>query len=319
MKKNTLIIIFLILLTGMGYYLFTGEKELGSVSSGERGNYSLTQHISESAPTNQLDKQTTKNIQIASTWSKLGLSPVKIPEGGYYTISAFDYDTNSEELVVGVNSNQNKVIYIRDNSLHEVILDDNIIDMLFYNHTLYVLGEKKVFVIKNKMVHSEYSHGISNVFNVDKMIEFDSIVQVLMSDGSAYVLSDNSKPKPVNGLLNSKGKPISINRSSKSKFEVTQSNGQSPIYSGTINKDKELGSLSIVGGDMNVIYFITEEMSYKNGSFYVDRYLNQTDSANKTLMSSNNNFSNIKNNIKLMEDQVLILTLNKEGLILKTL
>ncbi len=252
------------------------------------------------------------------SWHELGIKPVKSFEGSNYVFTAFDYNPNTEELLIAISSEKNTLKFVKNSSITEVELSDIPLDVLCDNENIFLLCLKKIIVIKNKRIIHELNHDIKNIMTFDKLLFFENYFTILMSDGSSYRYVNNSLQKSASLLVNNK-QEVWIQKSSPHSFEIKSKPNNSKINKKIIYP-YNIGSITFFGETMSNYYVIIDVIEEKNQKLFVKRELKSSiDNFNKTILKlPSRNFSYIKNDIKIHNNMLFSANVSHKSLRIKS-
>ena len=147
LNKRLIIILGLLIISLTAYYILISSRQ--SEQTIEKKSNEEIVKITKKEITSLNDKQ--------YSWDDLGIKPIKNLEGNHYVFTAFDFDKKNNELIIAGNYDKNKVLFVKNEIITELEIEDIPIDILINNDYLYVLGIKKFIIIKNKEVVKEKS------------------------------------------------------------------------------------------------------------------------------------------------------------------
>ena len=250
------------------------------------------------------------------SWKELNIEPLNTPEGDYYTITAFEV-YNGNLVTTGNYNNRNVLKFYKNGILNEIELKDIPLDMLYEKGKLYVLCLSHLYVFKNEEIISKVAFDIPRITLYDKLLDFDGVFNILMSDGSAYQLIDNKFVRTKH-LMTKNNTEMWIKKTSPKSFEIRTSPNDTKM-----NKKKtyqnEIGSITFIGNSSENYYCIIDIIE-KTKPLTVERAIfSSKDNFNKQEKTfSNKNWTYIKNDIKLHGDTLFYIFANKSELTLNS-
>jgi uncharacterized protein YxeA len=253
---------------------------------------------------------------IKYSWDMLGIKPIENLEGKPYLFTAFDYNTNDDELVIAGNYNKNKLVFIKKSIVSELEITDIPIDILINDNIIYVLCLNKFIVIKNKNIIQDFSHNIKNVMTFNKLLFFENKINLLMSDGSSYIF-DNYEIERNNSLVVNKNKEIWIKKTSSKSFEI-KSKPNLKKFNKKVKFQDDIGSITFSGLQADD-HYITVDILKDTKPITVTRELKSSkDNFSKTIVTlPQRDYSLIKNDIKIKNRIIYIAIITEDYLKIK--
>ncbi len=309
MKKKYLVIIGILLLLVGGYF---GVQEYSNNNEKKLSDYS-----GDKIELYQTSKSNIEIIDEVFTWNELGIVPVKNLEGNHYVFSAFDFDSQNNELIIAKSSERNTLNFIKGSENAELEILDIPLDIIVNNSNVFVLGLNNFLVIENKVIKQKVKHNIQNVTAFDKLIFFQNHPIILMADGSSYKF-ENNKLNKLNSLEVDNAE-IWIQKTSSNSFEI-KSNPTDSRYIKQAEYPNEIGSITFLGETFDECYVILDVVNYEGGKPNVKRELKSNiDSFKETIMElPKRKFSFIKNDIKVHGNTIYTVTISNTSLNLKS-
>lgn len=325
-KKYTIIILTLLLLSFIIYItsinsnsnveLVNNKKDIKQITDS-----SLVQPFKNKEENNKLVSKNTKhynntNFEKKFTWNDIGIEPLQSIEGANYVFTAFDYDEKNNELVVVGSYEKNKIIYIKDKKYNELEISDIPMDVIVYNDLIYILCINKFIVVENKKITTEFIHNINNITTFDKLLFFDNKLNILMSDGSSYLYTNN-KFKHSKNLISKDNTGIWIQKTSPTSFNIETTPKNDKIFT-KVNYTNNIGSITLLGSNIEKYYVILDVVQNTKPISITRELKCNKDNFDKTIIQlPNRKFSYIKNDIKLHKNTVYTAHIDSNNLTIK--
>jgi hypothetical protein len=305
-KMNRLVIIFglLVLVIVFIMCVFFMKNEISSDSG------SMDESNIEDVSGVQLD------FEKKYLWNDIGIKPKRTIEGTNYIFTAFDFNENTEELIISGNYGVSKVLFIKDSLVEEMIVSDIPIDIFVHDENVYLLGFRKFIIIRNKEVIKEIDHNIRNVTTFDKLLFFEGKPTILMSDGSTYNYF-NGRFLYSRSLLTQDSVEVWVQKTSSKSFEIRSNVDNSDINLKAMYLES-IGSITFWGDNIHEFFVVVDVINGIN-PVSVTRVLKKSnDSFKETIFELPvRSFSYIKNDIKIHEKTLYVAIVNEQNLIIR--
>ncbi|RLD51548.1 MAG: hypothetical protein DRI94_05735 [Bacteroidetes bacterium] len=249
------------------------------------------------------------------TWDELKIQPKYMPEGVYYTFTAFDV-AGKTTVLAGNFDNKYIIRFFEDNKISDVEIKDMPQDILYEKGNLYVLCYKHLYILKNKRIIKDISFNIPYISLFDKLLFFDGIFNVLMSDGSAFQLIDDKLVRK-KYLMTKDNTAVWVKKTSAKSFEIRTNPDNKNIDRAKTYKN-EIGSITLIGNssdDYYCIIDIIENNTTGNIKRVISSYKDNFETEKQILPKRT--YSDIKNDIKIHNNILYFVIVNKNGLTLK--
>ena len=249
-------------------------------------------------------------------WKELNIQPINTPEGDHYTITAFEI-YNGNLITTGSYNNRNVLKFYENGTLKEEELNDLPIDLLFEKGKLYVLCLNHLYIFKDKQIIKDVIFDIPHITLYDKLLYFDGVFNILMSDGSAYQLVDD-KLIITKHLMTKNNTEMWIKKTSSKSFEIRTNPNDTKINKKRTYQN-EIGSITFIGRSSEDYYCIIDIIE-KTKPLKVERIISSSKGnfKEKEQRFSNKEWTYIKNDIKLHGDTLFYIFANKTGLTLNS-
>jgi len=328
MKKKTILIILLLIALLLIIFVLYNNKETKNTQILEKTEVLIEKkkeiqkekkpekHEQSKLETqsNQKEKLKTEN-ENNYTWDELKIKPKYVPEGVFYTFTAFDVAGKS--LVFAGNFDNKYIIrFFEDNKISDVEIKDMPQDILYEKGNLYVLCYKHLYILKNKKIIKDIAFNIPYISLFDKLLFFDGIFNVLMSDGSAFQLIDEKLVRK-KYLMTKDNIAVWVKKTSAKSFEIRTNPDNKNIDRAKTYKN-EIGSITLIGNSSDDYYCIIDIIE-NNTIGNIKRVISshKDNFEKETQILPERTYSDIKNDIKIHNNILYYIIVNKNGLTLK--
>ena len=285
-----------------------GKRDLQIKPVNIKNQSTDTQKKSEN--TVKKDMKPNPELLYSATWKDLHITPLNTPEGIHYTFSAFDY--HKGKFLFATHFAGKNTLKILNNKDTKIIHFQGIpLDLLATDQVIYLLTIKALYKIDwNGKISKTYPINDPNIVYFDKLLIFDQIPQILMSDGTSYEITNNNLRKN-KGLLTNKGTYLNLIKRYKYSFFIDENPCKN--YCKRYHTKKEIGSLTFSGGNYKNL-FITIDLVDANGK-YSRKLRYSKDSFKKDLLNlPYNKYTFVKNDFKIKNNKILILKADVKGI-----
>ncbi len=326
-KKTILIILLLIALILIFFVLYKNKKTENTqilnktevLKKEKKEKQKETKSVIHEQTKSETEKIKKEEIKTKDenkySWNELKIQPQYMPEGSFYTFTAFDVDSAS--LILAGNFDNKYIIrFFEDNKISDVEIKDMPQDILFEKGNLYVLCYKHLYILKNKKIIKDITFNIPYISLFDKLLFFDGIFNVLMSDGSAFQLIDDKLVRK-KYLMTKDNTAIWVKKTSVKSFEIRTNPDNKNIDRAKTYKN-EIGSITLIGNSSDNYYCIIdiiEKNTPGNIKRVISSYKDNFETEKQILPKRT--YSDIKNDIKIHNNILYFVIVNKNGLTLK--
>ncbi len=328
MKKKIILIILLLIALLFVFFVFHKQKKAESkevskktevLNEEKKEKQKETKSINhvQTKPETQtkLQEEQKPNDEKIFPWDELKIQPQYEPEGVFYTFTAFD--VAGESLILAGNFDNKYIIrFFEDDKISDIEINDMPQDILYEKGNLYVLCYKHLYILKNKRIIKDISFNISYISLFDKLLFFDGIFNVLMSDGSAFQLIDDKLVRK-KYLMTKDNTAVWVKKTSAKSFEI-RTNPDNKNIDRTKTFKNEIGSITLIGNSSDDYYCIIDIIEKKKAgnikrviSSYKDNF------AKEKQILPKRTYSDIKNDIKIHNNRLYFVIVNNKGLTLK--
>ena len=328
MKKKTILIILLLIALLLIIFVLYNNKETKNTQILEKKevlieekkeiqkekNPEKHEKTKPETQSKQKKERKTKN-ENKYTWDELKIQPKYVPEGVFYTFTAFD--VYGKSMVLAGNFDNKYIIrYFENNKISDVEIKDMPQDILYENENLYVLCYKHLYILKNKKIIKDISFNIPYISLFDKLLFFDGIFNVLMSDGSAFQLIDEKLVRK-KYLMTKDNIAVWVKKTSAKSFEIRTNPDNKNIDRAKTYKN-EIGSITLIGNSSDDYYCIIDIIE-NNTIGNIKRVISshKDNFEKETQILPERTYSDIKNDIKIHNNILYYIIVNKNGLTLK--
>jgi len=323
MKKNIFLLLILLLLV-VGYFIFIApnkntpdnKKQIAVPQKIEKPinktkqKDSTENKQSESAKP-KIIKAVTNKLPKLFTWKDVDIKPMPTPEGVYYVFSGFDIIDEQSMAFVGKYDKGNLLKIIKNNNISKIKLPSIPLDVLATDNKIYVLTQKFLCIVENKQISKKIPINNPQIMFYDKLLLFDGIFNILMSDGSSYQLQNNQLIKH-KALVSKTKQEIWIEKSGRDAFLLKANPCQNICQ--TANFSTEIGSITLAGGTTDNIYVCIDQFS-KTKPIHINRVISNSQHhfQKKLLTLPSDTYTYVKNDYKIKNNRIYYVKIDKNG------